>query len=204
MRRVILLTVAVLVIAAGAVSGQVMISGDPGLPGFRWAQANVEFPIGNVASFDMAPGLRMRGGFADAFRLALGARFYPLNGEDLGFRGYPYNARDLGHQFSPFFGFGAGVGVALPGEEESFSVGDVAIQAHIDAGARWYPFRTFVFSRAHIFDNIFLEVPIGYELNISSLIADLVGYDQTNDEILGRELRNVPNLYAGLAVGLVL
>jgi hypothetical protein len=204
MRRIILLTGAVLVIAAGAVSGQVMMSGDPGLPGFRWAQANLEFPIGNVVSIETSPGVRMAGGFAQAFRLGLGARFYPLHGSDLGFRGYPYNARDLGHQFSPFVTLGTGVGVALPPEGQSFGVSNLAIKAHVELGARWYPFRTFVFSRAHLFDNIFMEVPIGYDLNISSLIADAIGYDTSYNAILRRELSDIPNLYGGIAIGLVL
>ncbi|MFP4484413.1 MAG: hypothetical protein ACOCYG_02235 [Spirochaetota bacterium] len=203
MRKAILLGFVFLLAVTTGAAAQVMAGASPGAPGFDWAEVNVEFGLGNWVSIGVSPGVRMAGGFGDAVRAGVDARFYPLHGRDLGLRGFPYDVRDLGHQFSPYIAVGGGVGLVFPEEGQSFAVSSLAFQANVEVGARWYPFRTFVVSTAHLFDNIFLEVPFGYEVNISDLTG-VLGYDQNNTEILGRSLFGVPNLYAGIWAGIIL
>lgn len=203
MRRAILLGVVILMAVTTGAAAQVMVGANPGAPGFDWVEANVEFGIGNWISIGVSPAVRAAGGFGEAIRAGVDARFYPLHGRDLGLRGFPYDARDLGHQFSPYIAVGGGAGLVFPEQGQSFAVSDLAFQANAELGARWYPFRTFVVSTAHIFDNVFLEVPIGYDVNISALTG-VLGYNQNNTEILGRSLFGVPNLYAGIWAGIIL
>jgi hypothetical protein len=58
---------------------------------------------------------------------------------------------------------------------------------------RWYLFRTLVVTKSLLVDNLFLEIPIGYSVNVSSLTT-LLGYAGQVDDAL-------PPFCVGVAVG---
>jgi hypothetical protein len=181
-----------------------MVGVNSGVPGFEWGQAEVEFNIRNRFSLSISPAVRLAGGLGEALRAQVDLEYYPLASKDMGLPGFPYDRRDLGHEFAPFLAVGGGAAFLLP-EDESFSGNSVALQSHLKVGARWYPFRTFIVSTRHTLDDVFVEIPLGYELNISSYTGAF-GYDSTNDDVLGRGsgFLGVPNLYTGIWAGIIL
>jgi hypothetical protein len=116
----------------------------------------------------------------DILALSLGVRFYPFDGGDLGYTGYPKDRTDFGHHLSPYFSLAAqGASVSATAEQAQLLVlpkeNQMVLLASIEVGLRWYLFHTLVFTKALFVDNIFLEIPIGYSLNVSSLTG-LLGY----------------------------
>lgn len=203
MRKGILLACVILVIVASGASAQTIVAVNPGFPGYDWAEVKAEFMLGNWVSLGVTSGMRMTGGFAQAARLGTEFRVYPTHSRDLGFRGFPYDIRDLGHRFSPYIALGGGVSSVLPERVQDYEVSDLAFMTHIEGGLRWYPFRSFVVSRAHYLDDIFIEVPLGFEFNVSEATG-VLDYNDENSDLLGREFFNFPFFYMGLWFGIIL
>ncbi len=123
---------------------------------------------------------------ADDFRVAsLGLinRWYPFDFGDLGIPGHPRDRRNFGHQFSPYFAGGVLAYFDIEDPIDSFE--SYMIIVPVEIGLRWYPFRTFVLSQRLIYDNIFVEVPLRYNWNLSDFL-DLDGYSDDWDDQLSQ------------------
>jgi hypothetical protein len=179
--------------AQNAVAARIGYQGSPQLAAYG------ELGLSNVVSLYLMPSIFVAVDDFDQINLAAGARFYPLDFGDLGSLGYPRDRRDFLHQWSPFLSVGAQYSILTPDVDSPFDyhIDDSAEQViflPVEIGARWYVFRTFVLSRNLLLDNAFVEVPIGYSLNVSSTF-DVADYNDALDD-------EFSEFYFGLAAGL--
>jgi hypothetical protein len=159
-----------------------------------------ELGLGNLVSVYAMPGLTIpRANAVEVMAITAGIRFYPFDLGDLGYPGYPRDRNDFGHQLSPFLGVAAQGATVTATDDEVSARGLPSntvnlVLATAEVGLRWYLFRSIVVSKSLLLDNLFLEIPIGYSLNVSSLTR-LFGYGGQVDDAL-------PPLSAGLALGM--
>lgn len=161
--------------------------------------AVAELGISNLVTAYLMPSLTIpSANRVDILALSTGVRLYPFDGGDLGYPGFPTDRSDFGHQLSPYAAIGVQVASASATAEEAADLGlasptQAVFLASAEIGVRWYVFRTLVLTKALVVDNLFLEVPIGYSLNVSSLTG-LFGYGGGLDG-------EFPSVSLGLCVG---
>lgn len=197
MKRFFLGIVIVAFLVAG-VSAQNAVGTRAGYRTHQQLGAYLELGIVNPVSFYLMPTVLFPRDTYDLTSITMGLRVYPFDGRDLGFPGYPQDRRDFGHQIS-FFG-SAGVQLAIltakvdrVRDYQLDNETELVLFTPFEVGVRWYLFRTLVFTRQLLLDNMFLEVPLGYTLNVSSLTGVFDYEDALDDEF--------DPFYAGIAVG---
>lgn len=199
MKKTIFLLLFALVLVAG-LFGQHAVATRAGYRTHQQLGVYVELGIANPISLYLMPSILMPRDDYDHVSLAMGARFYPLDLGDLGFPGYPRNRRDFRHQISPFVSLGAQLSALTFPKADRFrdyeinSDAEYVLFAPIEVGVRWYLFRTLVLSKRLLLDNVFVEVPFGYVLNVSSLTGVLDYNDALDDEF--------NPFYLGISAGL--
>lgn len=150
------------------------------------AAVTTELGFSNLVTAYLMPSLTIpSANRPDILSLSAGMRVYPFDAGDLGYPGYPADRSDFGHELSPYLAIGAQLASVSATEDEVAALGlaghsQVAVLAAAEVGVRWYLFRTIVLTKALVVDNLFVEIPVGYSLNVSSLTG-LFGYEKALD-----------------------